>query len=224
MPSGVAGFGCGETRLAQSPRDDGAALQPSARGNLAGNVSWKCAVRSLNELLFPVSGRPRMVLKNAFTAVIATTLLAWSGLVIADEYRPDEFLGLDLSKAALSPKALGPPSQFVPGPLDASIHRGSEDAHADEGAQAKAQTDAQAEPKAEPKIVIPRTRKAESKIVIPRTRVAHIGAEKPRGAARTRLARRHSNPLDAQAFDTRVQVWPCKSGGICNWKPSTQGR
>jgi hypothetical protein len=167
-----------------------------------------------------------MVLKNAFTAVIATTLLAWSGLVIADEYRPDEFLGLDLSKAALSPKPLGPPSQFVPGPLDASIDRVSEDtqARADEGAQAKAQPEAQAGPKAEPKIVIPRTRKAESKIVVPRTRVAHIGAEKPRGAARTKLARRHSNPLDAQAFDTRVQVWPCKSGGICNWKPSTQGR
>jgi hypothetical protein len=42
--------------------------------------------------------------------------------------------------------------------------------------------------------------------------------EKPRVAARTKLVRRHGNPLDAQAFDTRIQVWPCKSGGICNWK------
>jgi len=23
---------------------------------------------------------------------------------------------------------------------------------------------------------------------------------------------------DAQALDTRIQVWPCRSGGICNWK------
>jgi len=33
-----------------------------------------------------------------------------------------------------------------------------------------------------------------------------------------KLARLHGNPLDAQAFDTRIQVWPCRSGGICNWK------
>jgi hypothetical protein len=45
----------------------------------------------------------------------------------------------------------------------------------------------------------------------------HARAEKPRGAVRTKLARRHGNPLDAQAFDTRIQAWPCKSGGICNW-------
>jgi hypothetical protein len=48
--------------------------------------------------------------------------------------------------------------------------------------------------------------------------IVHARAEKPRGAVRARLARRHGNPLDAQAFDTRIQVWPCKSGGICNWK------
>jgi hypothetical protein len=69
-----------------------------------------------------------------------------------------------------------------------------------------------AEPKAEAKIV------KTKRIVIPSTRVAHMRAEKPRGAARTKLVRRHGNPLDAQAFDTRIQVWPCKSGGICNWK------
>jgi hypothetical protein len=26
------------------------------------------------------------------------------------------------------------------------------------------------------------------------------------------------NPMEAQARDTTVQTWPCKSGGICNWK------
>ena len=44
--------------------------------------------------------------------------------------------------------------------------------------------------------------------------------EKPRGAARAKLAKRHGNPLDAQARDTRIQTWPCRSGGICNWQRS----
>jgi len=48
--------------------------------------------------------------------------------------------------------------------------------------------------------------------------VAQTRAAKPPGASRTKLAHRHGNPLDAQAQDTRVQAWPCKSGGICNWK------
>ena len=42
--------------------------------------------------------------------------------------------------------------------------------------------------------------------------------------ARTRypklVRRSHGNPMDAQARDTRIQVWPCKSGGICNWRRS----
>jgi hypothetical protein len=136
-----------------------------------------------------------MVLKNVFAALICTTLLAWSGLAVADEYRPDEFLGLDLSKAVLSPKPLGPPSQFEPVPVEARADRGGE------GASVPARAEA----------------KAEHKIVIHKTRVVRARAEKPRGAVRTKLARRHGNPLDAQAFDTRIQVWPCKSGGICNW-------
>jgi hypothetical protein len=150
-----------------------------------------------------------MVLKNVFAAIICTTLLAWSGLAVADEYRPDEFLGLDLSRAVLSPKPLGPPTQFAPVQLEARTDRGSEAAPAP----------APEEAKAEPKVAIPKTiSKTRVAHVIPKTRVAHVRAGKPRGAARTKLARRHGNPLDAQAFDTRVQVWPCKSGGICNWK------
>ena len=27
-----------------------------------------------------------------------------------------------------------------------------------------------------------------------------------------------SNPLDAQARDTRIQTWPCRSGAICGWQ------
>src|SRR6266851_652581 len=138
--------------------------------------------------------RPRMILKNVYAAIMCTTLLAWSDVAVADEYRADEFLGLDLSRAALSPKLLGPAQQFVPVQLEARTDRGSEAAPA------------RAEAKAEPKIVVHKTR------------VVHARAEKPHGAVRTRLARRHGNPLDAQAFDTRIQVWPCRSGGICNWK------
>jgi hypothetical protein len=148
-----------------------------------------------------------MVLKNVGIAIICTTLLAWSSRSFADEYRPDEFLRLDLSKALLSPKPLGPPSEFAPVQVEAKADRGSE------------RGSARAESTAESRIV------KTKRIVIPSTRIARIHAEKPRvhaekprSAARTKLARRHGNPLDAQAFDTRIQVWPCKSGGICDWK------
>ena len=148
-----------------------------------------------------------MVLKNVGIATICATMLAWSSASLADEYRPDEFLRLDLSKALLSPKPLGPPSEFAPVRVEAKADRGSE------GASARAESTA------ESKLV------KTKRIVVPSTRVAHVRpeqprvhAEKPRGAARTKLVRRHGNPLDAQALDTRIQVWPCKSGGICDWK------
>src|SRR5258707_2316917 len=144
--------------------------------------------------------RPLMVLKNVSTAIVCTTLLAWSSSSIADEYRPDEFLRLDLSKALLAPTPLGPPSEFAPVQVEAKAEHGSE------------RGSARTELTAESKLV-----KAK-RIVIAGSRVAHMRPEKPRGAARTKLVRRHGNPLDAQAFDTRIQVWPCKSGGICNWK------
>jgi hypothetical protein len=134
-----------------------------------------------------------MVLKNVLIASFCATALVGSSPAVADEYRPDEFLGLDLSTAVLSPKPLGPATIFTPGPLDVAVGPKSDRAQVI------------AEPKAEPKVVAQRTR------------VAHARAE-PRLVARTKIARHHRNPLDAQAFDTRIQVWPCKSGGICNWK------
>jgi len=140
-----------------------------------------------------------MVLRNIFSAIICATMLAWSGLSIADEYRPDEFLSLDLSKAVLSPKPLGPASGFAPGPLDVTADRGNE------GAQARTESNG------EPKVVIHNSR-------VHNSRVGHLRAEPPRHAARAKLVDHHRNPVDAQAFDARVQVWPCKSGGICNWK------
>jgi hypothetical protein len=145
-----------------------------------------------------------MTPKNVSIALVCAVLLAWSGRSFADEYRPGEFLKLDLSSAVLSPKPLGPAAEFMPDPpSDASV------AHEAEGTQARVEP--KPEPKTEPKIVVHKT-------VVHKARVAHLRVEKPRGAARTRLARRHTNPLDAQAFDTRIQVWPCRSGGICGWK------
>jgi hypothetical protein len=139
-----------------------------------------------------------MVLKRVLTSsgIVSAVLVLWlwSGLSRADQYRPDEFLGMDLSKAALSPKPLGPPTTFARVPMEAKADRDSARAQARLGP------------------------KTTSTIVIAKTHVADHRPEHPRGAARAKLARRHSSPLDAEAFDTRIQVWPCKSGGICNWK------
>ncbi len=134
-----------------------------------------------------------MVLKSAFAVAVFTGLLALSGPAMADEYRPDEFLGLDLSKAVLSPKRLGPETEFAPVPVEAKADRR-------DGAPARAE------------------QSADRKTVVQTTRVKVAHVERPRGAARVKLAKRHGNPLDAQARDTRIQTWPCKSGGICNWR------
>jgi hypothetical protein len=160
-----------------------------------------------------------MVLKRVYQFALCASLLLWAGSAPADEYRPDEFLGLDLSEAVLSPKRLGPPTEFAPVAVEA-----------------------RAEPKAERKILVRTTRVLTKNVVrtapvvpnkvvrsarvVPKNavrtaRVApkhNVIAAKPVVVARTKLARRHSNPLDAQAMDTRVQVWPCRSGGICDWK------
>ena len=130
-----------------------------------------------------------MGLNNVFAAILGATLVAWSGTSIADEYRPGEYLGLDLAKAVLSPKPLGPATQFAPVRIEARADRAT-----------------------------PATSARAARVTPPKTPVAHARADKPRGAARTKLVRRGGNPLDAQASDTRIQAWPCRSGGICNWK------
>ena len=98
----------------------------------------------------------------------------------------------------VSPRPLGPANEFTPVAIEAKT-----DGATDRAAEA-------APPAAEPMIAIPKTR------------LAHARSEKPLGADRTRLTRRHGNPLDSQAFDTQIQAWPCKSGGICNWKRSAE--
>ncbi|QWG12026.1 hypothetical protein KMZ29_20190 [Bradyrhizobium sediminis] len=130
---------------------------------------------------------PKNLFRDGLAAMICIMLLAWSGVSVADEYRPDEFLGLDLSRAALSPKRLGPDARFAPVRIEARADRAPSTARAERATPTKA-------------------------------RIAHQRAEEPRRAARTKLARRHGNPLDAQASDTRIQAWPCRTGGICNWK------
>jgi hypothetical protein len=163
-----------------------------------------------------------MVLKNGFITLGCAMVLVWSGLSVADEYRPHEFLGLDLSTAVLSPKPLGPPAGFAPGPLDVTVDRGSNTVHAiaEPAAEPKTELKSQfkTESKATPKVASKVAPKTALKTIAPGTRVAHLRAAPPRLVARTKLAHHQLNPLDAQAFDARIQVWPCKTGGICNWK------
>lgn len=136
-----------------------------------------------------------MVLKSF--AIAIALVLAGTALARADDYKPDEYLGLDLSKAVLSPKRLGPETRFAPVALEA---KGGNEARA------------RAEPMDVPKKV------AAERVHVSQPKVAHARSAQPRGAARTKLAHRHGNPFNAQAMDTRIQIWPCRSGGICNWK------
>lgn len=135
-----------------------------------------------------------MVLKNAIAAALCTGFLMSGNAALADEYRAGELIGLDLSKALLSPKRLGPETEFAP-------------------VRIEARTDAR--PVKTERVVAPKASAPKIRVA---TRVAQERAEKPGGAARVKLARRHTNPLDAQARDTRIQTWPCKSGGICGWQ------
>ena len=147
-----------------------------------------------------------MVLKQACAAAVCA-LVGLSGVAAADEYRPDEFFGLDLPRAVMSPKRLGPQSTFAPVAIEAKTERSGE--------VAQVQADP---PKAVRTTAIHSARSTTAGAAhagTKKVRAAH--AARPRTPARTKLAR-HSNPLDAQARDTRIQVWPCNSGGICNWQ------
>ncbi len=157
--------------------------------------------------------------------VLGVAALVWSGLAAAQAYRPDDFLKLDLSKAVLSPTPLGPATSFAPGPLDVTVDRGNSPAQAN------------AELVVDPKTVPAETVHAESAAAAKhsepssaakaalanrtasRMNVAHARVENPAQHKPHALVALHGrNPMEAQARDTRIQVWPCKSGGICNWK------
>lgn len=136
-----------------------------------------------------------MVLKNAIATALCTGLLMSGSAALADAYKAGEFIGLDLSQAVLSPKRLGPETQFAPVRIEAG----------DDARPVKTE-----------RVVVPK--EAAPKPQMAQERVEKPRAAKPRVAARTKLARPRSNPLDAQARDTRIQTWPCKSGAICGWQ------
>jgi hypothetical protein len=149
-----------------------------------------------------------MVLKNILSVLIGAGMLVWSGASFADEYKADEFLHLDLSKALLSPTPLGPETQFAPVRIEA-----------DSGNSAPPAVEPPPAPrKTAARVRVPRTRVAQTRVVDHRSAVKPHYPAQTKLSARAQLARRHTNPLDAQAMDTRIQVWPCRSGGICNWR------
>jgi hypothetical protein len=139
-----------------------------------------------------------MAPKHVLAGITCATFLALGTAAFADEYRADEFFSLDLSKALLSPKRLGPPAEFAP-------------------VRVEARTDAK--PVRTTRIL------RHANVEQPRTRVRAKQAP-----ARARLARRHVDPLESQARmpaarirsphvpASHIQTWPCRSGGICNWK------
>lgn len=140
------------------------------------------------------------MLARGLVSIMTGVMLATGTTAFAADYRPDDFLTLDLSKAVLSPQRLGPDARFEPVPIEARSDQ----------AVAK---------------VAPEMHQAEQPRTVAATRVhvakpvARAAQAAPRGAARNKLARRHGNPLDAQAMDTRIQSWPCRGGGgICSWK------
>lgn len=184
-----------------------------------------------------------MVTKGVSITVACAMLLVSSGGSRAAEYRPGEFFSLDLPSAVLSPKPFGPLTEFKPAPSAATADHIGESAKASAEASTAPTSQASREPKASaskvttsrvvastavasrPKAMASKTlaskavaSKTEPRITVHNARVVQLRMEKPHGAARTKLARRHTNPLDAQALDTRIQVWPCRSGGICDWK------
>lgn len=161
-----------------------------------------------------------MVLNRAWLTVLGVAVLAWSGPSASQRYRADEFLNLDLSRAVLSPEPLGPATGFSPGPLDVTVDRGN--------SAARANAELLVDPKSVPAATVHAESKSTARAALankaplktapPRTRIAHARVERPAPRARALVALHGRNPMEAQARDTRIQAWPCRSGGICNWK------
>src|ERR1700722_7750942 len=177
-----------------------------------------------------------MVLNRVCFAAFGVMILAWSGPSAAQQYRPNEFLNLDLSRAVLSPTPLGPVASFSPGPLDVTVDRGKDAAPASAelvvDPKTVVTTTVHAENDSTPKTSTPKnatskysaSKNSTSKTAI-RTAASGMSAARLRAADRSApdkpralVALHGRNPVEAQARDTSVQVWPCRSGGICNWK------
>ena len=176
-----------------------------------------------------------MVLNRVCFAAFGAMILAWSGLSVAQQYRPGEYLNLDLSRAVLSPKPLGPAASFAPGPLDVTVDRGKEAAQSNAElvvdpkpvatATVHAQNDSTSN-NSTPKNFTSKnftsknlTSKTALRTAASGLRAAHASAERSAPHKPHALVALHGrNPMEAQARETTVQTWPCKSGGICNWK------
>ena len=158
-----------------------------------------------------------MAVKHVVIVAIGVAALAGSGLSTAQQYRPDEFLTLDLPSAVLSPKPLGPAETFRPGPLAVTVDRGGAPAQVNGVALAEPNTVPMATVHVEPNSTA--TSKAALNGTAVRVRTAHASAERPAPHARRAPIELHRrNPAEAQARDAGIHVWPCKSGGICGWK------
>ena len=164
-----------------------------------------------------------MVLNRVWLTAFGVTVLAWSGVSAAQQYRADELLNLDLSRAVLSPKPLGPAAGFTQGPLDVTVDRGKD--------ATQASTELVVDPKSVPAVTVRVDNNSaiknstSEKSAPPRTVASGARAAHVRAAERSVPHKPHAlvalhgrNPVEAQARDTAVQTWPCKSGGICNWK------
>ena len=150
----------------------------------------------------------RYMVAIAAGAILAITTVS----ARAAEYQPGEYFSLDLSKAVLSPRPLGPTARFEPVPVEANADRARIAARPDLGGDPRTVATTRVHI-AKPRVAVQAVR--------PHTAARIVGPqEKSRGAARVRLAHRRSNPLDAQAMDSRIQTWPCRprNGGICNWR------
>ena len=154
-----------------------------------------------------------MALKGIFPALLANALLLAGGSSLAAPYQPGDFFNLDLSKAVLSPTPLGPPTEFAKVPVEARSGRTSDVSWARHALNT------------EPRKVAAETVKASlagavAQVHGPAKTDSHARIARRHDSRRVRLAHRHrrGNPMDAEAMDTSIQVWPCRSGGICNWK------
>jgi len=141
---------------------------------------------------------------------LSALFVACAGPAMADQYRAEEFLRLDLSKAVLSPKRLGPPAEFAPVAVEARS----------DAAQVREEpsVDYRAGPRTKVKQARSEPTVDDTPDVRATKKMKHAHIEKPHVPARAKVVRRHTSPLDAQAMDTRIQKWPCNSGGICAWK------
>ena len=151
-----------------------------------------------------------MALRHISIVAIGVAALAGSGLSMAQQYRPDDYLGLDLSRAVLSPKLLGPAQSFTAGPLDVTVDHAGNSVHA----IAEPPPEPEATPHFVDKTMETRLRASASGVRAAYARVEPASRRKPPAL----VALRRRNPVEAQARDSSIHVWPCKSGGICGWK------